>query len=170
MESLPKHRYGQWRENIPEEMLHVDDDTRLRMGKATIGYFKALYGITPCLAPNKTAGLLLESSTNQRPRRLSSTQFRPRNILYSLSARERSRSDGVGQRRVCMRARFRRGADQATKRSEDNTIDSNRNSLEQIPEQSAVQTVMVKVKEHNATDLKEVCQKMIAFIGKNKAT
>ena len=170
MESLPKHRYGQWRENIPEEMLHVDDETRLRMGKATIGYFKALYGITPCLAPNKTAGLLLESSTNQRPRRLSSTQFRPRNILYSLSARERSRSDGVGQRRVCMRARFRRGADQATKRSEDNTIDSSRNGLEQIPEQPAVQTVMVKVKEHNATDLKEVCQKMIAFIGKNKAT
>ena len=170
MENLPRHRYGQWRESVPEEMLHVDDETRLHMGRASIGYFKALYGITPCLAPNKTAGLLLEASRNQRPRRLATNQFRPRNILYSLSSRERARSDGIGQRRTGMRARFQRRAEQSDRRSEDKTNNTRQKTLDIIPEQSAVQTVKDNVKTQNATDLKEVCQKMIAFIGKNKAS
>ena len=91
MENLPKHRYNQWREDVPEEMLHLDDQNRLRMGRACIGYFKALYGITRCMAPNKTAGLLLEASISRKSKRLASTQFKPRNILYSISAKERRR-------------------------------------------------------------------------------
>ena len=34
-----------WRETRPIHQLHLSDEVRLRMGKAAISYFCALYGI-----------------------------------------------------------------------------------------------------------------------------
>ena len=53
LEGLPRHRVGQWREQNMEDMLHLSDSTRLRIGKAVIAYFLALYSITETVAASK---------------------------------------------------------------------------------------------------------------------
>ena len=65
MQRLPKHRNNQWREHDPEDKLHLDNATRLRMGKACIRYFSALYGITICRAPNKPLGLIMDKAAEE---------------------------------------------------------------------------------------------------------
>ena len=50
---LPRHRVQQWREQNMEDMLHLSDSTRLRIGKAVIAYFLALYSITETVAASK---------------------------------------------------------------------------------------------------------------------
>ena len=49
-------RIGQWREAVDDRRLHPSDAARLRMGRTCVGYFLALYGITPCLVPTKEEG------------------------------------------------------------------------------------------------------------------
>ena len=61
LEGQDYHRSAQWREETRAKMLHLDDKCRLRMGKACINYYKALYKITPCLAPTKNEGLRLQA-------------------------------------------------------------------------------------------------------------
>jgi hypothetical protein len=162
MENLPKDRYNQWREDNPDEMLHLDDKTRLRMGRACIEYFKALYGITPCDAPNKPAGLLLKASTNQRQKRLATRQFKPKNILYSMSAKERKH---VLDNRS---SRARQPAETITCPAKDSAEHSS--NIE--PKTSTVQKVNSPKSdnhdEQSSNDLKVVVHKMLAFIGKNK--
>ena len=53
-------RDAQWREGKLEEIVHLDDGSRLRMGKSTITYFKVLYQIIKCRASSKIAGLEIE--------------------------------------------------------------------------------------------------------------
>ena len=57
LEGMQYHRPDQWREDEKENQLHLSDATRLRMGRCCVEYFKALYGITPCLAASKEEGL-----------------------------------------------------------------------------------------------------------------
>ena len=59
------HRASQWRETEANRRLHLSDATRLRMGRTCVGYFKALYGVTPCRAGSKEEGIRLEGG-NQR--------------------------------------------------------------------------------------------------------
>ena len=51
------HRPDQWREEEKEDQLHLSNEARLRMGRCCVEYFKALYGITPCLAASKEEGM-----------------------------------------------------------------------------------------------------------------
>lgn len=60
LECLPRHRPGQWREYYPEDMLHLCDGARLRMGKACINYFLALYSMTQSYAASKPRALALD--------------------------------------------------------------------------------------------------------------
>jgi len=53
------HRRGQWRETKPRDMLHLEDNARIRMGKTCVGYYKAIYRITECRARSKNEGLKL---------------------------------------------------------------------------------------------------------------
>ena len=52
--NLGQHRTGQWRESDSWDQLHLNDQTRLRMGKATVGYFTRMYKIDqpPIIVPN----------------------------------------------------------------------------------------------------------------------
>ena len=43
--NLGQHRSGQWRESDTWDQLHLNDQARLRMGKATVGYFTKIYDI-----------------------------------------------------------------------------------------------------------------------------
>ena len=45
LETLRSHAQLDWRESRPANQLHLNDNVRLRMGKATIKYFLAIYGI-----------------------------------------------------------------------------------------------------------------------------
>ena len=69
LEGQEYHRAAQWREETRAKMLHLDDKCRLRMGKACISYYKALYKITPCLAPSKNEGLILQAEEERAQRR-----------------------------------------------------------------------------------------------------
>ena len=43
--SINQHRRNQWRESNPRNQLHLNDPTRLRMGRAVIRYFTEMYKI-----------------------------------------------------------------------------------------------------------------------------
>lgn len=45
LESMPSHALEDWRERRPSNQIHLSDEVRLRMGRATIRYFMAIYGI-----------------------------------------------------------------------------------------------------------------------------
>ena len=45
LESMPAHAHKDWRERRPSNQLHLSDSVRLRMGRATVHYFKAIYGV-----------------------------------------------------------------------------------------------------------------------------
>lgn len=60
MESMVGYRQPQWREEKYEEMVHLDNKSRLRMGKAAIKYFMVLYDIIKCKADSKVKGLEIE--------------------------------------------------------------------------------------------------------------
>ena len=45
LETMPSHALHDWRERRPSEKLHLNDSTRLRMGRAAIRYFQAIYGM-----------------------------------------------------------------------------------------------------------------------------
>ena len=66
LEGIQYHRSSQWRESARTRRLHLSDDCRLRMGRTCIGYFKALYKITPCLAASKIEGLRLEKEKREK--------------------------------------------------------------------------------------------------------
>ena len=53
------HRMGQWRETKLNDMLHLEGNARIRMGRACIEYYKAIYRITECRARSKNEGLKL---------------------------------------------------------------------------------------------------------------
>ena len=57
LEGMRYHRPDQWREEEKEDQLHLSNEARLRMGRCCVEYFKALYGITPCLAASKEEGM-----------------------------------------------------------------------------------------------------------------
>jgi len=59
MEGWLTHRRGQWRETKLRDMLHLEDNARIRMGKTCVGYYKAIYRITECRARSKNEGLKL---------------------------------------------------------------------------------------------------------------
>ena len=59
MEGWLTHRMGQWRETRPKDMLHLENNARIRMGRACIEYYKAIYRITECRARSKNEGLKL---------------------------------------------------------------------------------------------------------------
>ena len=42
METMVGYRDPQWREEVYKEMVHLDNKSRLRMGKAAIKYFMVL--------------------------------------------------------------------------------------------------------------------------------
>ena len=65
LEGLPRHRVGQWREENMEDMLHLNDKTRLRMGKAVIAYFLALYSITETIAASKPLAIAMERKSKR---------------------------------------------------------------------------------------------------------
>ena len=50
--NLTAHRTGQWRERESTRQLHLDDRTRFRFGKATVAYFRRMYGLPS--APDRT--------------------------------------------------------------------------------------------------------------------
>ena len=45
LEAMPSHAHQDWREGRPSNQLHLSDGVRLRMGKASVKYFEAIYGI-----------------------------------------------------------------------------------------------------------------------------
>ena len=45
MEYLPAHNPAAWREQKPQDQLHLTDRVRLRMGRAILRYFKSIYDI-----------------------------------------------------------------------------------------------------------------------------
>ena len=57
---LTRHRLGQWREKYTDKQLHLDDRSRFRSEKATVGYFKRIYGLPS--APDRISDLLDFSS------------------------------------------------------------------------------------------------------------
>ena len=65
LEGLPRHRVGQWREQNMEDMLHLSDSTRLRMGKAVIAYFLALSSITETVAASKPVAIAMERNSKR---------------------------------------------------------------------------------------------------------
>ena len=57
MEKMIGYRAPQWREEVYEEMVHLDNKSRLRMGRAAIKYFMVLYDLIKCNADSKVKGL-----------------------------------------------------------------------------------------------------------------
>jgi len=55
MGNLPGHRHNQWREETVTDMLHLNDATRLRMGRSCVRYFLALYGLIDLNPPAEPA-------------------------------------------------------------------------------------------------------------------
>ena len=53
MENMIGYRAPQWREEVYEEMVHLDNKSRLRMGRAAIKYFMELYDLIKCSADSK---------------------------------------------------------------------------------------------------------------------
>ena len=45
LEAMPGHAHLEWRERRPAEQLHLSNEVRVRMGKATVKYFCAIYEI-----------------------------------------------------------------------------------------------------------------------------
>ena len=45
LEAMPSHSQPDWRESRPVNQLHLSNEVRIRMGKATVTYFCAIYGI-----------------------------------------------------------------------------------------------------------------------------
>ena len=45
LEAMPSHAHQDWREGRPSNQLHLSDGVRLRMGKASVKYFEAIYGM-----------------------------------------------------------------------------------------------------------------------------
>ena len=60
MENMIGYRAPQWREEVYEEMVHLDNKSRLRMGRAAIKYFMVLYDLIKCSADSKVKGLEIE--------------------------------------------------------------------------------------------------------------
>jgi hypothetical protein len=60
MESMVGYRPPQWREDKYDEMVQLDNKSRLRMGKAAIKYFMVLYDIVKCKAIFKVKGLEID--------------------------------------------------------------------------------------------------------------
>ena len=60
------HKIQGWREEELRNMLHLNNHLRLKMGKSCVSYFKVLYGIIPCRAPSKNAGLQLEKERTRQ--------------------------------------------------------------------------------------------------------
>jgi hypothetical protein len=66
LEGIQYHRASQWREPSRNRRLHLRDKDRLRMGRACVKYFMALYKITKCRAPSKVEGLRLEKEEREK--------------------------------------------------------------------------------------------------------
>ena len=60
MESMVGYRPPQWREDKYDEMVQLDNKSRLRMGKAAIKYFMLLYDLVKCKALSKVKGLEID--------------------------------------------------------------------------------------------------------------
>ena len=60
MENMIGYRAPQWREEVYEEMVHLDNKSRLRMGRAAIKYFMELYDLIKCSADSKVKCLEIE--------------------------------------------------------------------------------------------------------------
>ena len=48
---------GQWRETKHKDMLHLEDNASIRMGKTCVEYFKEIYRITEYRTWSKKEGL-----------------------------------------------------------------------------------------------------------------
>ena len=62
METMVGYRAPQWREEVYKEMFHLDNKSRLRMGKAAIKYFMVLFDLIKGSADSKVKGLEIEKS------------------------------------------------------------------------------------------------------------
>ena len=54
------HRFANWREEEPANMLHPSGPERVSMGRAIMKYFQALYHIVPCHFTSKRQGIYEE--------------------------------------------------------------------------------------------------------------
>ena len=64
-----KYRDPQWREKIYTEMVHLNDSSRLRMGKAVLMFFKVLYGIVESKDIPKVLALEIEKKERESRKR-----------------------------------------------------------------------------------------------------
>jgi len=69
MEICTKYRDPQWREKIYTEMVHLNDSSRLRMGKAVLMFFKVLYGIVESKDIPKVLALVIEKKERESRKR-----------------------------------------------------------------------------------------------------
>ena len=69
MEICTKYRDPQWREKIYTEMVHLNDSSRLRMGKAVLMFFKVLYGIVESKDMPKVLALEIEKKESESRKR-----------------------------------------------------------------------------------------------------
>ena len=69
MEICTKYRDPQWREKIYTEMVHLNDSSRLRMGKAVLTFFKVLYGIVESKDIPKVLALEIEKNERESRKR-----------------------------------------------------------------------------------------------------
>ena len=64
-----KYRDPQWREKIYTEMIHLNNSSRLRMGKAVLTFFKVLYGIVESKDIPKVPALEIEKKERESRKR-----------------------------------------------------------------------------------------------------
>ena len=69
MKICTKYRDPQWREKIYTEMIHLNDSSRLRMGKAVLTFFKVLYGIVESKDIPKVPALEIEKKERESRKR-----------------------------------------------------------------------------------------------------
>jgi len=69
MEICTKYRDPQLREKIYTEMVHLNDSSRLRMGKAVLMFFKVLYGIVESKDIPKVLALEIEKKERESRKR-----------------------------------------------------------------------------------------------------
>jgi hypothetical protein len=104
MENLTGHRHNQWRERLSVDMLHLNDATRLRMGRSCVTYFMALYGMVDTNSPRKPVSVQREKDRRVK-RKHSYKSYRPANSQSSAQHRSQGYRthgfrDGRGARRM----------------------------------------------------------------------
>ena len=74
METMVGYRAPQRREEVYEEMVHLDNKSRLRMGRAAIKYFMVLFDLIKGSADSKVKGLEIEKQEYSYSKKCKSIQ------------------------------------------------------------------------------------------------